>query len=285
MPKSAQPLAIDCLQEYASFGLIEGRRPEYPIQMKPAVIPHSSRRQFVRTFVLGGASSVVGAPWIGTLLATLLGEGRAEAATDGELNLQLTSFPPLLDTSSSVRVSVDPLSGTFPAGDFYPLIISRGSGNDFYAVSSNCTHRGCVVLPFDGNSIACPCHGSEFAIDGSLLRGPADSDLLHYPIKFDGANTLKVTVPGLGYSITNFTVLTGATPRIRLEFPTFSQVNYEIRFRQSLSATWTVVPFATTLTGAADTMVLTGDGSTATVFVNRTTMTGFYSVAIQVKEV
>src|SRR6266446_1039564 len=174
--------------------------------MKPPVIPHSSRRQFIRTFVLGGASSVVGVPWIGTLLATLLGEGRAEAATDGELNLKLTNFPPLLNTGGSVRVSVDPLSGSFPAGDFYPIIISRAAGNVFYAVSSSCTHRGCVVLPFDGNIIACPCHGSEFAIDGSLLNGPATSDLLSYAIKFDGTNTLKVTVPGLGYSITNFTV-------------------------------------------------------------------------------
>src|SRR6266567_5127028 len=100
--------------------------------MKPAVIPHPSRRRFVRTFILGGASSVVGTTWIGTLLATMLGEGRAEAATDGELNLQLTNFTPLLSTGGSVRVSVSPLSGSFPAGDFYPVIISRAAGNVFY---------------------------------------------------------------------------------------------------------------------------------------------------------
>src|SRR5258708_9077398 len=116
--------------------------------MKPAVITHPSRRQFVRTFVLGGASTVAGIPWIGTLLATLLGEGRAEAATDGELNLQLTSFPPLLNTSGSVRVSVSPLSGSFPAGDFYPVIISRAAGNVFYAISSASTHPACPLIPF-----------------------------------------------------------------------------------------------------------------------------------------
>src|SRR6266436_3749646 len=123
--------------------------------MKPAVIPHPSRRQFARTFVLGSAGTVAGTTWIGTLLATLLGEGRAEAATDGELNLQLTNFPPLLNTGGSVRVSVSPLSGSFPSGDFYPVIISRAAGNVFYAVSSSCTHRGCVVMPFDGSIIAC----------------------------------------------------------------------------------------------------------------------------------
>jgi len=252
--------------------------------MKTAIIPPSSRRKFVRTFALGSASTVIGTPWIGTLLATLLAEGRAEAATDGELNVALTSFPPLLETNSSVRVGFSPLSGSMPAGDFYPLIISRGSGNDFYAVSSNCTHRGCVVLPFDGNVISCPCHGSEYAIDGSVVLGPATSDLTRYPVKFDG-NTLKITVPGLGYSITNFTVVTGVTPRVRLEFPTFDQVDYEIRFRQSLSAPWTVVPFATTLAGAANNLALTGNGLMATVFVNRTTPTGFYCVAILLKEV
>jgi len=253
--------------------------------MKPAVVRHSSRRQFVRTFVLGGASSVAGAPWIGTLLATLLGAERAEAAPDGELNLKLTAFPPLLNAGGSVRVSVSPLSGSFPAGDFYPVIVSRAAGNVFYAVSSSCTHRGCVVQPFDGTSIACPCHGSQFAIDGSLVNGPAELDLLSYPVKFDGTNTLRVTVPGLGYSITNFTVLTGAAPRIRLEFPTFNLVNYEIRFRQSVNAPWSVVPFATTIAGAADTTILAGDGATATVFVDRTTTTGFYCVTIQFKEV
>jgi Rieske Fe-S protein len=244
-----------------------------------------SRRQFVRTFTLGSASTVVGAPWIATLLATLIGENRAVAASDGELNLRLSNFPPLLQPLGSVRVSVNPISGAYPTGDFYPIIISRGSGDDFYAVSSNCTHRGCVVSPFNGSVIGCPCHGSEFWMDGSLMKGPAGTPLLSYAINFDGVNTLKITVPGLGYSITNCKLVAGSPARIQLDFPTYSQVDYEVRFRATASAAWSVVPFATSVNGAVNNTVLTGNGLPASVFVEKTAAAGFYSIAILVKEV
>src|SRR4051794_19633882 len=119
--------------------------------MKPTTHANSSRRQFVRTFALGTGGSVIGTPWVGTLVATLLTENRAQAASDGQLNLHLTNFPSLLDPFGSVRVSVTALSGSYPSPNLYPPIISRGAGNTFFAVSSNCTHRGCVVMPFDGN--------------------------------------------------------------------------------------------------------------------------------------
>ena len=44
--------------------------------------------------------------------------------------------------------------------------------------SAGCTHMGCVV---HWNSLEqcwdCPCHGSQFAADGSCLNGPAVSPL------------------------------------------------------------------------------------------------------------
>ncbi|WP_432092710.1 FAD-dependent oxidoreductase [Streptomyces sp. bgisy100] len=42
------------------------------------------------------------------------------------------------------------------------------------AVSARCTHLGCLVQ-FNGAERAweCPCHGSRFAVDGSVLEGPA----------------------------------------------------------------------------------------------------------------
>jgi len=45
-----------------------------------------------------------------------------------------------------------------------------------YAVSTICTHLGCVVRPVvDG--FECPCHGSRFAQDGAVTRGPAPQPL------------------------------------------------------------------------------------------------------------
>ncbi len=44
----------------------------------------------------------------------------------------------------------------------------------FRALSSVCTHLGCITR-FQPNQdqIACPCHGSRFALDGEVIAGPA----------------------------------------------------------------------------------------------------------------
>ncbi len=45
-----------------------------------------------------------------------------------------------------------------------------------YAVSTICTHLGCIVQA-DPSGFHCPCHGSRFANDGSVTKGPAPSAL------------------------------------------------------------------------------------------------------------
>ncbi|GGW40287.1 FAD-dependent oxidoreductase [Streptomyces xantholiticus] len=43
-----------------------------------------------------------------------------------------------------------------------------------HAVSARCTHLGCLVSFNEAErSWDCPCHGSRFAVDGSVLNGPA----------------------------------------------------------------------------------------------------------------
>lgn len=41
-----------------------------------------------------------------------------------------------------------------------------------YAISIVCTHLGCIVKT-TAQGFECPCHGSAFAPDGSVTRGPA----------------------------------------------------------------------------------------------------------------
>lgn len=41
-----------------------------------------------------------------------------------------------------------------------------------YAVSTVCTHLGCIVKTIP-DGFECPCHGSKFAADGSVEKGPA----------------------------------------------------------------------------------------------------------------
>ena len=244
-----------------------------------------SKRQFVRTFAFGTASTLIGTPWIGSLLLTFAGEQRAQAASDGRIILQLNQFPALLNEYGSIRVSITPIEGSYPVGQFFPLIISRATGNTFYAVNSSCTHRGCIVNVFDGNSIGCPCHGSEFAIDGTVTNGPANEDLQRYSVEFDAVNTLTITVPGLGYSITATKLENGTSSRIGLQFPTIDQAQYQLHFRPTTTAAWTIVPFATSTTGAANNWFVAGDGLPKTIFADRTTPTGFFCISLLVKEV
>ncbi len=47
-----------------------------------------------------------------------------------------------------------------------------------HAVSPICTHMYCEVRWNSGDrSWDCPCHGSRFAPDGTVLEGPANEDL------------------------------------------------------------------------------------------------------------
>ena len=65
------------------------------------------------------------------------------------------------------------------------IIINTGDG--FIALSSICTHQGCMVAYDSGNNnLPCPCHGSVFSTSGSVLNGPADSPLKKYELTQEG---------------------------------------------------------------------------------------------------
>jgi cytochrome b6-f complex iron-sulfur subunit len=55
------------------------------------------------------------------------------------------------------------------------------------ALSLVCTHLGCLVEAND-TGFACPCHGSLYAADGAVVRGPASQPLtwLHVEETGDG---------------------------------------------------------------------------------------------------
>lgn len=59
-------------------------------------------------------------------------------------------------------------------------------GEGVFAISRVCTHLGCIVKERPGG-FACPCHGSEFAADGGVTKGPAPKALPWLTVKKDGA--------------------------------------------------------------------------------------------------
>ena len=65
------------------------------------------------------------------------------------------------------------------------IIINTGEG--FIALSSICTHQGCMVSYDPGNdNLPCPCHGSVYSTSGSVLQGPAENPLKKYELTQEG---------------------------------------------------------------------------------------------------
>jgi cytochrome b6-f complex iron-sulfur subunit len=73
------------------------------------------------------------------------------------------------------------------------VAVSKDPANPkkFIAVNPKCTHAGCDVKWIPGaKKYSCPCHDSEFAADGKVLKGPASTDLAVYPTKIVGTQIL-----------------------------------------------------------------------------------------------
>ena len=61
------------------------------------------------------------------------------------------------------------------------LIVAHTDATSFVACSAICPHRGCkVVYAHDDKEFVCPCHDSRFALDGTVLKGPAKKPLKNY---------------------------------------------------------------------------------------------------------
>lgn len=59
-------------------------------------------------------------------------------------------------------------------------------GGSLYALADRCSHRGCSLHDGALNpdaTLTCPCHGSTFRLDGSIVNGPATSAQPDYDVR------------------------------------------------------------------------------------------------------
>jgi cytochrome b6-f complex iron-sulfur subunit len=70
-------------------------------------------------------------------------------------------------------------------------IVTRQSDESLAAVNIKCTHKQCdVEWRSNDKNLACPCHGSKFAPDGTVVEGPADTPLAGYEVKEEEGSIL-----------------------------------------------------------------------------------------------
>lgn len=61
------------------------------------------------------------------------------------------------------------------------IMVVRISDTQVAAVSAICTHAGCSMdYVTTTRQLDCPCHASQFSLDGRVLRGPANRPLRVY---------------------------------------------------------------------------------------------------------
>jgi len=97
----------------------------------------------------------------------------AAAPVDGNVAVPLSAAPELGHAGGAVVVH--------PAGSTQFLVVNSGTG--LFGLRAECPHAGCILtwVPEDREA-ECPCHGSRFAADGTVLHPPANSDIAHYPV-------------------------------------------------------------------------------------------------------
>ena len=60
---------------------------------------------------------------------------------------------------------------------FVENLIVEKTGENIKIYSSTCTHLGCKINQEKNNKFICPCHGSQFALNGEVIKGPATKKL------------------------------------------------------------------------------------------------------------
>jgi Rieske Fe-S protein len=81
-------------------------------------------------------------------------------------------------TTRETRASFKPgdLRDYRKEGRFFLMADTAG----IYAVTAVCTHNGCTVIPQGADGFGCPCHDSEYDLQGRVTQGPAKLPLRHF---------------------------------------------------------------------------------------------------------
>lgn len=145
---------------------------------------------------LGYASATFSA-WLGGHLSFAKGVGVNQTAfEDGP-----DEWTPVLDEA---ELEEGKLTGA-QAGGLGVLLVRKDEHVD--ALADRCSHRGCSLHEGELNddTVTCPCHGSTFRLDGSIVKGPVTSPQPSFEVrrsegKIEIRRLRSAAGPGIGGS-------------------------------------------------------------------------------------
>jgi cytochrome b6-f complex iron-sulfur subunit len=132
-----------------------------------------TRREFIRKSAIG---IVIGGTVLSSLDFTALAKNTKKGSykrigDDVVINLKDTKNSDLAKVGGAVFLDDEDM-------------LVRVSQTQFVALSLICKHKGCTV-ELTGNKFVCPCHGSEYALDGKVTEGPSKKNLDTYDVVYD----------------------------------------------------------------------------------------------------
>jgi len=141
---------------------------------------HFSRRLVIRTAALAPLAARIGC----VRRISPNREVAVAAEIEGDLTIPLAQAPELGNAGGAIVAR--------PLGSASRVLVAN-SGTGYLALSARCPHEGCdVAWVAEDRQAECPCHGSRFAGDGTVLNPPAQADLAVFPAEVDGQGNVVV---------------------------------------------------------------------------------------------
>lgn len=130
------------------------------------------RRNLMNLILVGSAGLTVaglGLPYVFFFYPPGAGGGGGGVSAKDALGAEIFAAPYLESKRAGDHSLAQGLKG-----DATYIIVKEDKSIESYGLNAVCTHLGCVV-PWSApnNKFMCPCHGSQYAPDGHVVRGPA----------------------------------------------------------------------------------------------------------------
>ena len=93
-----------------------------------------------------------------------------------KLSIDLDQVPKLKEIGGHITIKLN----------HEDVLLIRDSEKTLRVFNAHCTHKGCIVKYSEkDNRIECPCHGSQYDLNGNVLKGPAPRSLPTHSTRWD----------------------------------------------------------------------------------------------------